>query len=337
MKKNLSAVAALFFSATLFAQVGINNSTPKATMDIAAKTTDGSKPEGLIAPRLTGDQIKSADAQYGSSQKGAVIYATVAVNSPSTKTANITSEGYYYFDGSLWKKLGEVYTADNGLSVAANNIVLGGNLLQSSTITNNGKVLQIAGSSSTTVFDASGMVGIGTSSPSTKLEINNGNTAGAIKIVDGTQGAGKFLVSDANGVGTWKDTTGSATIINSTAGASTQLDVSMKYVGASAIVNTPGYYIISPRLITDKNTSGCSQYIAYNLSKSSTTNLNEAFFAQDVHMAAGPGEYDFIYTSNIAYLTAGTYYMLVRYSGGCTSNVTRNDFAQNSFTLTLLK
>jgi hypothetical protein len=50
-----------------------------------------------------------------------------------------------------------------------------------------------------------GNVGIGTSSPGAKLEINNGTTAGAIKIVDGTQGAGKVLVSDANGVGTWSN------------------------------------------------------------------------------------------------------------------------------------
>jgi hypothetical protein len=47
-------------------------------------------------------------------------------------------------------------------------------------------------------------VGIGTASPSTKLHIDNGTTAGAIRIVDGTQGAGKVLTSDANGVGTWK-------------------------------------------------------------------------------------------------------------------------------------
>jgi uncharacterized SAM-binding protein YcdF (DUF218 family) len=49
-----------------------------------------------------------------------------------------------------------------------------------------------------------GNVGINTTSPSTKLHIDNGTTAGAIRIIDGTQGAGKVLTSDANGVGTWK-------------------------------------------------------------------------------------------------------------------------------------
>lgn len=50
---------------------------------------------------------------------------------------------------------------------------------------------------------ATGNVGIGTLSPSTKLELNS-TTAGAIKIVDGTEGVGKVLVSDAAGVGTWQ-------------------------------------------------------------------------------------------------------------------------------------
>jgi uncharacterized protein (TIGR02145 family) len=41
-------------------------------------------------------------------------------------------------------------------------------------------------------------VGIGTSTPSAKLHI-----AGNVKIADGTQGAGKVLTSDANGLASW--------------------------------------------------------------------------------------------------------------------------------------
>ena len=47
-------------------------------------------------------------------------------------------------------------------------------------------------------IETNGNVGVGTVSPTEKLEIN-----GSIKIVDGTQGAGKVLVSDANGKGSW--------------------------------------------------------------------------------------------------------------------------------------
>jgi len=44
-----------------------------------------------------------------------------------------------------------------------------------------------------------GRVGIGTATPSSKLELN-----GKIKITDGSQGVGKVLTSDANGVGSWE-------------------------------------------------------------------------------------------------------------------------------------
>ncbi|PHS03712.1 MAG: hypothetical protein COA88_15330, partial [Kordia sp.] len=43
-----------------------------------------------------------------------------------------------------------------------------------------------------------GNVGIGTDTPGAKLDV-----AGTVKITDGTQGAGKVLTSDANGLATW--------------------------------------------------------------------------------------------------------------------------------------
>ncbi|MDR6487476.1 hypothetical protein J2799_001981 [Chryseobacterium vietnamense] len=50
---------------------------------------------------------------------------------------------------------------------------------------------------------SSGNVGIGTTSPTNKLQIES-TTSGALKIVDGTQGTDKVLTSDASGVATWK-------------------------------------------------------------------------------------------------------------------------------------
>lgn len=84
--------------------------------------------------------------------------------------------------------------------------------------TNATKALEINNSSNTemvTVLD-NGNVGIGNTAPSTKLDINNGTIAGAIKIVDGSQGAGRVLTSDANGVGTWSPTPATALYFLST-------------------------------------------------------------------------------------------------------------------------
>lgn len=49
-----------------------------------------------------------------------------------------------------------------------------------------------------TTFLSNGNVGIGTSSPGAKLEVN-----GTLKITDGSQGAGKILVSDSTGLASW--------------------------------------------------------------------------------------------------------------------------------------
>ncbi len=51
-------------------------------------------------------------------------------------------------------------------------------------------------------LNKTGKVGIGTTSPSTVLDVRSASK-GALKIADGTQGAGKVLTSDANGVATW--------------------------------------------------------------------------------------------------------------------------------------
>ncbi len=105
MKRKLSVMAILCCSVLVYSQVGINTQAPQATLDVTAKNTNGTTPEGLIPPRLTGNQVQAADAQYGVNQRGAIIYVTSPVTSPGTKTANITSEGYYYFNGSLWQNL----------------------------------------------------------------------------------------------------------------------------------------------------------------------------------------------------------------------------------------
>lgn len=126
--KNIITLAVSLFSLTIFAQVGINNNTPKATLDITAQTTNGSKPEGLLPPRLTGDQIQAGDAQYTAAQAGIIIYATAAATAPSTKTANITAAGYYFYDGSAWQKITSGAAVADATTAAKGIVQLAGDL-----------------------------------------------------------------------------------------------------------------------------------------------------------------------------------------------------------------
>ena len=52
-----------------------------------------------------------------------------------------------------------------------------------------------------------GNLGLGVQSAAAKLDV-----AGTVKIADGTQGAGKVLTSDANGLASWQTSTGGGTI-----------------------------------------------------------------------------------------------------------------------------
>ena len=93
----------LLFPAFAFSQVGINTNAPKATLDVVGKSTDNTATDGIIAPRLSGNELKAKDALYGVNEKGALIYATAAASPTTTKTVNVTATGYYYFDGSIWQ------------------------------------------------------------------------------------------------------------------------------------------------------------------------------------------------------------------------------------------
>ena len=103
MKKNIILLGALIISGVAYSQVGIDTDTPKATLDIKASPTSTTKIDGLIAPRLKGSELKTNDTKYTSDQDGAIVYVTEALASvnTSTKTANVTSIGYYYFDKTL--------------------------------------------------------------------------------------------------------------------------------------------------------------------------------------------------------------------------------------------
>ncbi|HAO07606.1 MAG TPA: hypothetical protein DCQ50_11570 [Chryseobacterium sp.] len=101
----LSMTGILTNAQTSPGKVGINTTSPNATLDVAGNPTDVNAADGILAPRLTGDELKAKDVLYGTDQTGTLVYITAAVSNATTKTANITQAGYYYFDGSIWQKV----------------------------------------------------------------------------------------------------------------------------------------------------------------------------------------------------------------------------------------
>ena len=96
-------VVMVCISNSFFSQVGINTELPKATLHVVGKPDLSTAPDGVIAPRMTGDQLKAKDAVYLTDQTGALVYITQAVTIPSIKTAKVDKAGYYMFNGETWK------------------------------------------------------------------------------------------------------------------------------------------------------------------------------------------------------------------------------------------
>ncbi|MFD2037530.1 hypothetical protein ACFSKL_22240 [Belliella marina] len=179
MKKGILFISLLMITAELLAQTsGINTVEPKATLDVVGEPTDATIFDGIIPPRITGDQLGAKT--YTAEQTGAMVYVNTAATTPAGQTINVVEAGYYYFDGAIWIKVSveNPITADNGLTKTGDNIELGGTLLKNTEIITDGF---------NTIFSGTGRIGLGTNDPKSLFHINaNGNTTGInTSFVDG--------------------------------------------------------------------------------------------------------------------------------------------------------
>ncbi|UCA61812.1 hypothetical protein KB553_09875 [Chryseobacterium rhizoplanae] len=78
--KKLYLLPISLFGIISYAQVGVNNTTPKGTLDVTSKTTNGSTSEGVLIPRLTGNALHDAEtaAVYGVDQDAMLVFVTAA-------------------------------------------------------------------------------------------------------------------------------------------------------------------------------------------------------------------------------------------------------------------
>ena len=106
-------VLSLLLTTTAFSQVGIGTTVPKATLDIVGEASTATTPDGIIVPRLTGNELKAKDAVYTADQNGALVYVSAAASPTTAKTANVVAAGYYYYNSTdaLWFAVGKVTTS----------------------------------------------------------------------------------------------------------------------------------------------------------------------------------------------------------------------------------
>ncbi|NQX86710.1 MAG: hypothetical protein HRT67_12535 [Flavobacteriaceae bacterium] len=103
LKIFLNVILSLIF-ANGYSQIGVGTVDPKATLDVVGDADTAASADGIIAPRLTGDQLRAKTA-YSSAQTGTLVYITSPDSAPSGVTVNVNAAGYYYFDGSVWQNL----------------------------------------------------------------------------------------------------------------------------------------------------------------------------------------------------------------------------------------
>jgi len=162
-----------------FAQVGIGTTTVDPSAELEILSTD----KGILVPRMT--QAQRIAIAPAATAKGLLIYQTD------------NTVGFWYFDGTVWTTFGGgagwSITGDTGTNPTTN--FLG---------TTDATDLVIK-TNSTEAFriDAIGNVGIGTTTPTAKVDIVGASPV--FRYVDGLQTNNYVLTSDALGNAFWVD------------------------------------------------------------------------------------------------------------------------------------
>lgn len=113
----------LLFSLAGFAQVGVGTTAPAATLDVTATNLTGTTVDGLLVPRVSRSR---AQTMTGTPTSTVLYVNDISTGTATGTTINVTAVGFYFFNGTVWERLGAAsttgwaITGNSGLSGTTN-------------------------------------------------------------------------------------------------------------------------------------------------------------------------------------------------------------------------
>jgi len=301
-----------------FAQVGINTTTPRAALEVEA--TDGGVLIPRVALSSAVDQTTVVNPQGGPLEVSTLVYNTATAGPPAFPVIpgfyywNGVRWVPVGSDGRDWTIFGNFDIDPDVNYIGTQNNVdfrVRTNNAQRFNFTNNGRLRAYDngtagqptyswnGDTDTGIFrpaannlafstnelerlriNNNGNVGIGTTAPTRRLHINN-DTAGALRIVDGTQANGRVLTSDAAGVGTWRDVSiRNVTGILTTSSISIPWNTGNFIRTGSTITLPPGRWAVNVTMLMRRQLAGPTPNNSSFWLRTSFTTLNQATLTQ---------------------------------------------------------
>lgn len=241
MKSLLLSSALCLAGFNVFAQnVGIGTNTP----DASAKLEILDANRGILIPRVSLTATNAA-TPVSSPATGLLIYNIATASSGTTAV----SPGFYYWNGSAWVRFaagnaGWELTGNANTNIATNFI---GTTDANAVVfrTNNVERMRI---------DATGKIGIGTTSPQTSLHIQTATANTGFRLADGSQGANKVLTSDANGNATWAINSSTVVLGTLSTTAKTITNTAGDYTG-SYITLPPGKWLVTASMLIPQSSA----------------------------------------------------------------------------------
>ena len=251
-----------------------------------------------------------------------LVYNTATANSGSLSV----TPGFYYWDGTIWVAFAGAGSKNwallgNAGTVAGTNFLGTTDAVDLVLKTNNTERVRVL---------SSGNVGIGTTAPTASLHITAGTLNTGFRFVDGTQGNGKVLTSDASGNASWKNTglgaPSGSTQWDAATTANTPYANNTINTSGPFTVPTTGWYTMQSRWFVAQNmASSADQGIAYcwiqidNVGSNTMDNLFVPHF--EIRMAVNSSG-QCPPSGSFVYLVVGTNYYVHQFTNHCQTSGT---------------